>query len=366
MMNEIIQQKIRGINDALTQYLSNRNDKNFTVFLKLFSEYFDSSFFNKDDIANEEYNILSHVMNHGLLMIMDKTNKHQHPISYPFVRITKLRSKLYFEFSNMFISKLDELNEKTQRSVVDLIRRIYNEFYIINEQLPFIQYLVHRHQFRYDNNNYIHTFLADFSKIIPTNQMLNVYDEVEKMFGGFNDISIKKEIAIYKEAILAKRDYDVIQEGFNIGKIKAAIAILKLISHTPNKNKMFYDLGLHRSCSDILHPHTLYYEYKGTRVELLTYIKEFSNVDLVKTIKNKKFDELAILLPYLPQGFVDKYFNDCVDKSDLRMVKTFLDAGAYYFAPKIDDEDDDGLNNDKRDIDKTHFTRELLSKTKLE
>lgn len=189
-----------------------------------------------------------------------------------------------------------------------------------------------------------------------------MYDDVLSLVPGFNEQSIKKQVLIYKEAISAKKEYNTIKENFNIGKIQAAIAIEKLFRVTLDHSKSYYDLNLHKTCSDILKPHILQIKYKNKTVEYLSFIKEFSNLNLMKMIEHTEYDKLRVLLPFLPQGLVDKLFNHIVNHGNLKMVKTFLNAGAAYLTPEMYD-DDGVVGSPKRDMNKTNYNRELLNKT---
>jgi len=358
MINTYESNHLDMIKQRLDLYLKKSNTNNFLEFTKHFEQWFSQDFFDKADVSNEEKAILISVITNKAFLIFDRKGL-QHPTSYPFIRIINTDNKPQISFSSLFLSVLEGLDEKKMDVVTDMIVGLSSKYQFVGCNLSKIQYFIHKYLFWHENNGYESFFSRDYDSLIVTDQFLNLYDEMLKKFPEAKNEPNFQKIDLYKQALKAKYEFGNIVHGFDIGRIKAAYLMEKIYGLNARVNKNYHLYGLHKTLSSILKPHVLEFSYeKGKKESFVTHIKEFADVNIETLVETKNYNQLSIILPYLPATFKDILFNSVADHSDLKMIRTFLEGGAYYLT--IFGNSDEVINAPQRDIQKTKTMLALL------
>jgi hypothetical protein len=346
------------IKQSLDLYLKKSEANNFLAFTNHFEQWFSKDFFDKVDISDEEKTIIISVITNKAFLIFDRKGL-QHPTSYPFIRIIDTDSKPQISFSGLFSSALERLDDKKLDIMTDMIIGLSSKFQFTGYNLSKIQYYIHKYLFWHKNIGYEFFFSRDYDSLIVTDQFLNLYDEMLEKFPDAKNEPNFKKIDLYKQALKAKYEFGNIVHGFDIGRIKAAYLMEKIYGLNARVNKNYHLYGLHKTLSSILKPHVLEFSYeKGKKESFVTHIKEFADVNIEKLMETKNYNKLSILLPYLPATFKDILLNYVADHSDLKMIRTFLEGGAYYLT--VFGNSDEVINAPQRDIQKTKTMLALL------
>jgi hypothetical protein len=352
MKNTIDSNQLDVIKKSLETYLVSNKNIDFLNFIDEFTKWFSRDSYDNHYLTDEERDILNSVIKNNAYIIFDNRTGLQHPISYPFVKIIESEGKSLISFSQLFFDTLDHMDEKQIEMVVDKLLRIRDQYEFTGFNISKLQYYMHKHLFRRFNNEYEIHFAKDFESLLVTDQFLNLYDEVLNEIPELKNEPNSKKTNLFKDALKAKLEFGKLVHGFNIGKIIAAHILVQIYRLSEKDTKLYFQYELHKRFLDILKPHELTYTYdKNKNERFITYIKEFSNLDINQLIKEKNYNSFSVLLPYLSDVFKDNLFNSVIDHSDLLMVKTFLQGGAFYFKPVITD--DGSVFPSVRDTQKT-------------
>jgi hypothetical protein len=347
------------IQKSLEIYLNKKTDINFVSFSNQFTQWFNKEFYDVAIISEEEKKIMISVIKNQAFLIKNPKNGNQHPSSFPFSRVIQNGDQELISFSSLFVEGLIQAEDHQLNRLIEILIDTSTHFKITGVNLSVIQYIIHKHLFKYKNNEYEVHFFKDYESLIATDQFINLYDEVLNEVPEIKQEYNSKRISNFKKAIESKRDFGRIVHGFDLGKINAAYQLQSIFKKNEVDTNQYYSYGLNKLLTSILKPKQFTFTYENNKKAIhMTYIKEFENVNIEQLIKSKNYDALGIVLLYLPDDFKDKLFNYTIDHSDLKMIRTFLKGGAYYLTPISYSED--FMIPPKRDIQKTNTMLAML------